>query len=112
MPSSSGYPHKTKSVFSDIQDGQQTFFTNYIFKNGSEEDKKLLQNHMKKKLTQTQIKSLQDMFEKAWALDYGKNLIKEHTQKAAEIREKINFQDPVAAKDLQALIHKIADLKI
>jgi len=44
---------KTKSLFSDIQEGQQTFFTNYIFEKGTEEDKALLMSCMKKNSTQS-----------------------------------------------------------
>ena len=53
---------KTKSLFSDIQEGQQTFFTNYIFEKGTEEDKALLMSCMKKKLNPEQIDKLQEMF--------------------------------------------------
>jgi geranylgeranyl pyrophosphate synthase len=54
---------KTKSLFSDIQDGQQTIFTNYIFEKGSPEDKELLASCMKKSLDEKEIQRLQDMFE-------------------------------------------------
>jgi len=54
---------KTKSPFSDIQEGQQTFFTNYIFTKGTKEEKELLNACMKKKLNQKQIVQLQKMFE-------------------------------------------------
>lgn len=63
---------KTKSAFSDIQEGQQTYFTNYIFDKGSEEDKALLKSCMSKKLNDTQIKELQAMFEKSGAIAFGK----------------------------------------
>jgi geranylgeranyl diphosphate synthase type II len=35
---------KTKSQFTDVQEGQQTYFTNYIFTNGTSEQKELLKN--------------------------------------------------------------------
>lgn len=62
----------TKNVFRDVQEGQQTYFSNYIFEKGSEEQKALLQSCMGKELTKEQIKDLQTMFAASGALDFGK----------------------------------------
>jgi len=101
---------KTKSLFSDIQEGQQTFFTNYIFEKGNEADKNLLMWYMKKKLNTQQISELQGMFERSWALEHGKELIQKHTEAAEKTLAKIPFKDESARKGIQALITKIADM--
>jgi geranylgeranyl pyrophosphate synthase len=61
---------KTKSAFTDIQEGQQTYFTNYIFDKGTPEQQKLLQSCMGKKLDDNQIKELQVMFEESGAIEF------------------------------------------
>ena len=101
---------KTKSLFSDIQEGQQTFFTNYIFTKGTKEEQELLASCMKKKLNKEQIISLQEMFERSWALEYGKGLIKKHTDVAEKTLAKIPFKDEAARKGLHSLITKISDI--
>lgn len=103
---------KTKSPFVDIQEGQQTFFTNYVFGKESTEDKALLLSCMKKKLNAEQIKGLQNMFHHSGALEYGKQLIKKHAESAEKTLAKIPFKDESARKGLQALITKISNLKI
>lgn len=101
---------KTKSAFSDIQEWQQTYFTNYIFEKGTEKQKKLLTSCMGKKLDDTQIKELQIMFEESGALAFGKQWILEYSQKAKEILEKITFTDE-AKKNILALIKKMEKLE-
>ena len=49
---------KTKSLFSDVQEGQQTYFTHYIFEHGTEEQKTLLKNCLGKRLDDTKIAEL------------------------------------------------------
>ena len=97
---------KTKSAFSDIQEGQQTYFTNYIYEKGTPEQKELLKSSMGKSLDKRQIKSLQIMFEDSGAIAFGKQWILEYSQKAKEILENIEFTNE-AKKNILALIKKM-----
>ena len=54
------YDNKTK--FSDIQDGQQTYLTNYIYEHGKYADRLALSRAMGKKLSLHEIESLRTLF--------------------------------------------------
>ncbi|MFA7298549.1 MAG: polyprenyl synthetase family protein [Candidatus Absconditabacterales bacterium] len=101
---------KTKSAFTDIQEGQQTYFTNYIFEKGTPQQKKLLQSSMGQKLNDKQIKALQAMFEDSGAIEFGRQGILEYSQKAREILEKTQLNDE-AKNNLLVLIKKMEKLE-
>lgn len=101
---------KTKSAFSDIQEWQQTYFTNYIFDKGTPEQKKLLKSCMGKKLDETQIKELQNMFEESGAIAFGKTWIMEYSEKARNILEDIQMND-IAKENVLELIKKMEKLE-
>ena len=77
--------HTNKTVFSDIQEGDQTFFTDYIFKSNNQQHIALLQSLLGKKLQSDQVLQLKEMFEVSGAINYGKSFIKEHLQRSEEI---------------------------
>jgi len=58
----------TKTVFSDIREGQQTYFTNFIYENWSDEQKRLLTKCMWSgdQLTNQDIEKLQNNFNESW----------------------------------------------
>lgn len=89
---------KTKSIFSDIQEGQQTIFTNYIFTKGTTEEKNLLAQCLGKRLDAKEIQKLQDMFASSGAIDFGKTLIKNYTSEAEKSLRLIHFTDASASK--------------
>ncbi len=101
---------KTKSVFTDVQEGQQTYFTNYIFEKWTPEQQKLLKSCMGKKLDDQQIVELQHMFKESGALDFGKNGVKDYSQKSSAILEQIEFGNE-AKKGMLALIAKMEKLE-
>ena len=101
---------KTKSAFSDIQEWQQTYFTNYIFEKWTAQHQKLLKSSMGQQLNDKQIKALQDMFEESWAIEFGRQGIVEYSQKAREILAETQLNDD--AKDgILALIKKMEKLE-
>ncbi len=100
----------TKNVFRDVQEGQQTYFSNYIFEKGSEEQKALLQSCMGKELTKEQIKDLQTMFAASGALDFGKTWVKNYSQKARSVLGKLQINDEAKASFL-GLIGKMEKLQ-
>ena len=101
-----------KRVFSDIQEWQQTYFTNYVFKNWSEEDKILLKKSLGNNLTDIQIKELQKMFNDNGAIDFVKSLIKKYAEQAQHILDEIYFEDNNSKLAFGHLIKKIWDLSV
>jgi geranylgeranyl diphosphate synthase, type I len=100
----------TKTPFSDIQEGQQTYFTNYVFTQGSESQKEILTKAMGKKLDIEEIHNLQHMFKESGALSSAENLLWEYGKKAYETLQKINFKDTMAKDQFTALIQKLATI--
>lgn len=89
---------KTKTAFNDIQEGQQTFFTHYIYENGNDEDKNLLSSCLGKRLDEEKIIQLKDLFERTGAIQAGKDLIHELNEKARKIFDEIPLVN-IEAKD-------------
>lgn len=100
----------TKSPFSDIQEGQQTYFTNYIFSHWTDQQKETLRNAMGNKLSDDQINDLQTIFKESWALASGEKLLQEHSNQATNVLEKIFFQDNIAKEWFAILIQKLAKI--
>lgn len=101
---------KTKSLFSDIQEWQQTYFTQYIKEHGTEEDKKLLSECMGNTLDDDQILSLQNMFARTKAIENGIAHIHHYTKNARVLLDKITFKDRLAYEWLLSLIIKIEQI--
>ena len=81
-------PEETnKTLFSDIQEGDQTFFTDYILQTGNDTYITLLKSLRRKNLSDENIHDLQTMFEESGAIIHGKALISQHLQKAEQILE-------------------------
>lgn len=101
---------KTKSLFSDIQEWQQTYFTQYIKEHWTAEDNKLLDACMGKTLDSEQITSLQSMFKKSKAIEAGLAIMFEYTKKAKDLLNQIDFKDALAYTWIIGLIEKIEAL--
>lgn len=101
---------KTKSTFSDMQEGQQTYFTNYIFEKGTPQQQELLTSYMGKPLNIEEIKILQTMFEESGALAFGKESILTYSQKAKSTLEKTQLNDE-AKENIMLLIKKMEKLE-
>lgn len=101
-----------KRVFADIQEWQQTYFTNYVFKNGSNEDKKLLNESLGKSLDENQIKQLQKMFHENGSIDFVKAIIKKYAEQAQHILNEIHFEEEISKLALWKLIKKVANVSV
>jgi geranylgeranyl pyrophosphate synthase len=101
---------KTKSAFNDIQEGQQTFFTNYIYEHGNDEDKQLLSSCLGKQVNEEQIVQLKELFERTGALQAGKELILSLNQKARELFNEIPLVNMEAKEGFEQLINKMEHL--
>lgn len=106
------FQDKTKSPFSDIQEWQQTYFTNYIFQNWNDQQKEILKSCMWRKLSDDEILNLQNIFQSSWAIDFGKELIKKYSDKAQSILDQIKFSNVSSQQEIAHLINKISTLKI
>lgn len=98
---------KTKSAFSDVQEGQQTYFTNYIFTNGSDEHKALLTDCLGKRLDDAKIEELKKVFQESWAIDRGKKQITGHLEKAKLLFEEIPMTNEEAKLSFAHMIRKL-----
>ena len=77
-----------KSSFNDVQERQQTFFTNYIFFNGSEKDKTILSKYFGKKLSEDNKNNLRKIFEESGAIAYGEKIMQENFNSAKKLLKK------------------------
>ncbi len=102
----------SKSVFSDIQEWQQTIFTHYIYQNASKSDQELLRSCMGQKLNTKQISLLKEMLQSSGAIDYGRTLIKDYGQQAISSLEQITFQNTTYKTTFKHLIEKIINIEI
>lgn len=98
---------KTKSVFTDIQEAQQTHFTYYIMSNGTEEQKALLTSCLWQKLDEQKMGELKEMFESSGAIDHVKEEIKLHLEKANEIFATIPFTNDEARDSFSRMMKKM-----
>ena len=97
----------TKSLFSDMQEGQQTYFTNYMFTKGTPEQQALLKECLGRRLSDEEIAKLQTMFIDSGAIDYGKVMVQDFVAKARNSFAKIPFVHDDAKSGLEQLIEKI-----
>ena len=100
----------TKSPFSDIQEWQQTYFTNYIFTHWTQEQKWILHGAMGNRLTTQQISDLQKMFDESWTLEQWQKLLQEYSDQAKNVLEKFSFKDNIAKEWFTLLIEKLAKI--
>lgn len=101
----------TKTMFSDIREWQQTYFTNFIFENWSEDQKSFLTKCMwsGEELSQENMEKLQQIFSESGALEFGKELIKKYVNLSNEFLEKVDFANQDCKIWLKSLIEKIGD---
>lgn len=71
-----------KSTFIDMEQNQHTLFTNYVLKNGTGEQKKVIKTQMGQKVREQDRKKLRDIFIKSGAIEYGQSIINNNTKNA------------------------------
>ncbi|MCL4386855.1 polyprenyl synthetase family protein, partial [Patescibacteria group bacterium] len=77
-----------KNILRDVADRQHTFFTNYIFSNGTSEQKEKLLKYFGKELTEKEQKEIVEIFENSGSIEKGKEEILKNLNQAKEIIEK------------------------
>ncbi len=98
---------KTKSMFADIQEWQQTYFTHYVFSKGSDEEKSLLKECLWKKLTKEQVTQLKTMFETSGAINRWREAIAGYIANAKKIFDEIEIFDAGVRQGFDVLIRKL-----
>lgn len=96
------YDDKTK--FSDIQDGQQTYLTQYIYEHGKYAHRLAISSAMGKRLSQQQINELRTVFVDSGAIEYGKQRIEEYLSEAEKLINKIKLPVPEYGQYFQQII--------
>lgn len=83
-----------KTPLGDIEQGQHSFFTQYIFKKGTKRQKEDLKRYFGKKIEKKEVKKVISLFKESGAIDYGKRLIEKNlnsTQKLISSPRLINL---------------------
>lgn len=80
-----------KTQFSDIQDGQHTYITDYIFNNWTKEQINVLNKYMWKKMGAKDIKVVKNMIEWTQAINNCLYMMNDLCTEAANQLDKINF---------------------
>ncbi len=75
--------HKTS--FNDIEQGQQSFFTNYVFTNGSNEQKQILSDLLGKKISHEDKDKLRNVFKESKAITFGEKIINDNLNSAKKL---------------------------
>ena len=74
-----------KNILRDISDNQHTFFTNYVFSKGTNEQKEKLVNFLGNELTENEQKEVIEIFVNSGAIDAGKKTIMENLEQSKNI---------------------------
>jgi geranylgeranyl diphosphate synthase type I len=78
-----GDPKKTgKKMFVDIEDGQHTLLTQYIFNNSELNDKNILMSLFGREVDEYSVQVLQKLFQDTGAINYAENEINSNLDKA------------------------------
>ncbi len=96
------YDDKTK--FSDIQDGQQTYLTQYIYETGKYAHRLAISSAMGKRLSKPQIDELRQVFIDSGAVAYGKEKVEEYLSEAEKLLSKIKLPVPEYWQYFQQII--------
>lgn len=73
-----------KNILRDVSDHQHTFFTNYVFENGSMEQKEKFLKYFGKELNENEQKEVIKIFIKSGAIAAGKKIITKNLNDAKE----------------------------
>lgn len=77
-----------KNILRDVSDNQHTFFTNFVFKNGTDEQKEKLSKYLGTELGSDEQKEVIDIFINSGSIDAGKKTIMENLEEAKKVINK------------------------
>lgn len=99
-----------KSSLNDVSQRQQTFFTYYIFNEGTEKEKNLISEYFGKELSDSDKKILRKLFEESGAIKYGEKVMNDNFESAKKILEEQKIDSEYKQKFLD-LINLIEERK-
>lgn len=82
-----------KTTFSDISTRKHTYLTQYVFENGTEEQKSMLLSLLGKNPTQDTKTAIQKIFQDSGAIQFAQNLIEENARRAREAIARLQIAD-------------------
>lgn len=82
-----GVEKDRKTPLGDIALGEHSFFTQYIFKNGSSQQKKDLKRYFGKKIAKENQEKIINLFYQSKAIEFGKKMIDDYLKKAFLIQK-------------------------
>lgn len=97
-----------KEIFGDIETGQHTHFTQYIFEKGNENDKALLHRMFGRKLDTCEKEQLRTMFAHSGSLLFGATLARGALQRARTMIELALVKNEIT-KTVASMLLGIAD---
>lgn len=102
--------HNDKPTFSDIQEGQQTLLTNYIYQHTDTHYKETLKRYMGKQLSKEEINIVKSIFTDSWSIIFARKKIADYIQDASAMIDKITFSDNSTRQYIDELIHKLTTI--
>ena len=94
-----GDEHMSKTVLSDMQDGQHTYFSSYIFTHGTENDRSFFQQHFGRRLSDSEKHEIKELFLSSGSIDAGRQEIQARLDDASTTLQ----QAPIDEKVREAL---------
>jgi geranylgeranyl diphosphate synthase type I len=82
-----------KSVLNDVSERQHTFFTNYIFTNGTPDEKELLKNALGKKVNEEDKEKIRNLFINSDSIAAGKKIISDNLDGAVRVVEESSLEN-------------------
>jgi geranylgeranyl diphosphate synthase, type I len=80
-----------KKSFTDIEAHQHTLLTNYVFTNGTKEQKIILNRYFGKKIKEDDRLILKRLFEESGAIKHAEDVVEENLKKAKDLVENSSF---------------------
>jgi geranylgeranyl pyrophosphate synthase len=96
--------YDTKTVFSDIQDWQQTYLTHFVQEKWTHKQRLILRQSLGKSLNLQEITLLRAVFVDSGAISYGVGLLEDYLTKARALIEKYDFPNNTYKKHLYEII--------
>lgn len=93
-----------KTGFRDLEEGQQTFFTHFVFKEGTRAQQERLSRLFGYPLTKEQREEAYTLFTEVGAIKNGERLIEHYFQEAERILQQALFLPEAQAQTFQSLL--------
>lgn len=100
----------SKTVLSDMQDGQHTYFSSYIFTHGTERDRLFFQQHFGRRLSDSEKGEIKKLLLSSGSIEAGKQEVQACLDKASTILREAVLDEEVRSA-LFGILEKIRSRK-